>query len=265
MGRTIGIVSLKGGVGKTTSVVSLGAALSDIGKKVLLVDGNLSAPNLGTHLNVIDPEVSLHHVLSREVNPSEAVHTLEKHGLDLIPATIFNRKLVNPLKLKDRIKSLKNKYDITLIDSSPALNEETLAAMNASDELLVVTTPDYPTLAVTLKAIKDAKKKGVPISGIILNKVHNKRFELSLDDIEHVAEVPVVAVIPHDIGFKKALSKFMPYFSYKPNSKGGIEFKKLASALVGERFDPFSFRKFLNLSPEKQEINREVFYQSVFR
>ena len=55
MGKTIGIVSLKGGVGKTTTVVSLGAALAEIGKKVLLIDGNLYSPTLGLHLNIIDP------------------------------------------------------------------------------------------------------------------------------------------------------------------------------------------------------------------
>ena len=56
MGKIIGVLSLKGGVGKTSSVVSLGAALSHFGKRVLLVDANFSTPNLGIHLDVVNPE-----------------------------------------------------------------------------------------------------------------------------------------------------------------------------------------------------------------
>ena len=59
MGKTIGIVSLKGGVGKTTVVAALGGALSRLGKKTLVVDGNLSSPNLGLHLNIVNPERTL--------------------------------------------------------------------------------------------------------------------------------------------------------------------------------------------------------------
>ena len=59
MGKTIGVISLKGGVGKTTAVVALGSALADFGKKVLLVDGNFSAPNLGLHLDLFDTEKTI--------------------------------------------------------------------------------------------------------------------------------------------------------------------------------------------------------------
>jgi len=62
MGKAIGVISLKGGVGKTSIVVALGAALSELGKKVLLVDGNLSSPNLGLHLNIINPEKTIHDI-----------------------------------------------------------------------------------------------------------------------------------------------------------------------------------------------------------
>ena len=70
MGKVIGIVSLKGGVGKTSVVTALGAAISEFNKKVLLVDANFSAPNLGLHLNIINPEVTIHDVLDRVSNVS---------------------------------------------------------------------------------------------------------------------------------------------------------------------------------------------------
>jgi len=259
MCKVIGILSLKGGVGKTSSVVALGAAISQFGKKVLLVDANFSAPNLGLHLNIVDPKITLHHVLNRSANISHAVY--ECGDLDVIPSSIFERIKINPFKLRDKLDVLKKNYDVILIDSSPALNEETLAAMLASDQLFVVTTPDVPTLSTTLKAVKLARQRKTPIDGLILNKVHNKNFELSLKEIEDTSEVPVLAVIPHDINILKALSKFTPATIHKSNSKASKEYKKLAGIIVGERYRPFNLKNFFRIPPQRQEINREVFYE----
>src|SRR3990167_8193836 len=107
MGKIIGILSLKGGVGKTSSVVALGDAMSDFGKKVLLVDGKFSAPNLGLHLNIVNPENTIHHFLSRQMNPSDAIQKLD--GFDMIPASIFSNLKFNPLDLKNKIKNLKRR------------------------------------------------------------------------------------------------------------------------------------------------------------
>lgn len=262
MGKSIGILSIKGGVGKTSSVVALGDAISGFGKKVLLVDANFSSPNLGVHLNVINPENSLHDVLNRSANLNQSIHKLG--SFDIIPASIFSRKKINPLDLKNKVNTLKNKYDVVLIDSSPALNEETLAAMLASDEILIVTTPDYATLSATLKAIKLAKQRRTPINGLILNKVHNKNFEISISDIEETVEVPVLAVIPYDINILRSVSKFTPSTTYKPNSKASKEYKKLAGILIGKKHRPVSLRRFFKITPNRQDINREIFYNSYF-
>jgi septum site-determining protein MinD len=264
MGKVVGVISLKGGVGKTSSVVSLGAALADIGKKILLVDGNFSAPNLGLHLDVIDPEKTIHHVLSDEIAMGEAVYNLD--NFDIIPASVFHGMSINPMKLKNKLRSLKNKYDLIILDSSPRLDDETLAVMSAADELLVVTTPDYSTLSMTLKSVSEAKRKGTPIVGLILNKVYDKKFELGLDDIERTAEVPVMAVIPHDVNILRSQAYFTPHVYSKPKSVSAVEYKKLAAILAGEKYQsPFSVLEFLrSVSPQRQEINREIFYESLF-
>ena len=261
MGKTIGILSLKGGVGKTSSVVSLGASMADFGKKVLLVDGNLSAPNLGLHLNIVDPEKTLHHVLMGEANITEAVINMD--NFDVIPASIFSKGKINPLKLRDKLNYLKKYYDYIIIDSSPSLNEETLASILASDEVLVVTTPDLPTLSMTVKAVKVAKQRGTPIIGIIVNKVYDKSFEISLREVEKTAGVPVMAVIPHDLNVLRAQSEFEPYTTYS-NSRGAEEYKKLAATLLGEKYQKFSLRGFFGMTPSLQEVNRLSFYKSVF-
>lgn len=263
MGVSIGVFSLKGGVGKTTAVVSLGSAIAGFGKKVLLVDGNVSSPNLGLHLEVVEPEISLQDVLEKKANPSQAVHELG--NFDILPASIFKNSKANPLLMREKIKSLKKKYDYVIIDSSPSLDNETLGAMIASDEILVITTPDHPTLSTTLKALKLAKQRGTPISGIILNKVHNKNFEISPEHVETTLEIPIMAIIPYDINFLRALSNFIPSVEFKPNSEASDEYKKLAATLIGEKYKPVRFRNMIKwISPKKQDINREIFYERVF-
>ncbi len=263
MGKAIGVLSLKGGVGKTSVVAALGDALADFGKKVLLIDANLSAPNLGLYFNIVNPEKTLHDLLDRTANIRQVIQKLEK--FDIIPANLFNKKLVSPFILKNKVQTLKRKYDIILIDSPPSMDEENLSVILASDEILVITTPDHLTLGTTMKSIKRAQQRGAKINGLILNKVYNKSFELSIDDIEKTMGIPVLAVIPHDVNVLKSLSEFTPSTSHKPKSKGSTEFKKLAGVLIGEKYKPRRFKDRLRITPKRQEINRELFYKRVFK
>ncbi|MFQ5475058.1 MAG: AAA family ATPase, partial [Candidatus Nanoarchaeia archaeon] len=160
-GKVIGIISIKGGVGKTTTVANLGAVLADeFMKRVLIVDANFSAPNLGLHLGIVQPEVTMHDVLADKAPIRQAV-LAHQCGFDVLPSSLIPKK-INPYKLKNRLESLRSEYDYILIDSSPTLNEEILSTMIASDALLVVTTPDYPTLSTTMHAIQVAKRKKTP-------------------------------------------------------------------------------------------------------
>jgi len=260
MGKIIGIISIKGGVGKTSVVSALGAALANkFDKKVLLVDANFSAPNLALHLGLVNPEITLHHILNNRTNVNEAIYETE-YGFYIIPGALVYRK-VNPHKLKDKIKHLKDYYDIILIDSSPTLNEEVLATMIASDELFVVTTPDHVTLSTTLRAVKLAKQRKTPIKGLILNKVYNKNFELSLEEIEEAADCNVLAVLPHEINILEALSKTTPSTLHK-QSESTFEYIKLAGALIGEEYKDRRFKSKLKRlfgKIPKQDINRTVF------
>jgi len=191
--KTVGIISVKGGVGKTTTAANIAAsAASDFGKKVLVVDANYSAPNLGLHLGIIEPVHTVHDVLADNVKITEAIIN-HKLGFDILPASL-NPKKINPYKLKNRLEKIKSSYDLIILDGSPTLNEEMLSTIVASDELIVVSSPDFPTLSCTLQAIKASKNK--QITGIVLNKVLNKKYELSIEEIEATTKVPVIGVQP---------------------------------------------------------------------
>lgn len=260
MSKTIGIISIKGGVGKTTTVANLGAVLAkEFKKKVLLIDANFSAPNLALHFGLVNPDVTIHHVLNDIVNAKKAIYET-RYGFHIMPGSLIYKN-INPYKLKNRIEQLKDHYDVILIDSSPTLNEEILATMMASDELFVVTTPDHVTLSTTMKAVKIAKQRKTPIGGLILNKVHNKKFELSLKEIEEAADCNVLAVLPYEVNILEALSKNVPSTLHK-QTESAIEYKKLAAALIGEEYkDPRFGVKLKNLFGKipKQEVNRTLF------
>jgi hypothetical protein len=75
-----------------------------------------------------------------------------------------------------------------------------------------------------------------------------------------------MAVIPHDVAMLEALSKYKAYPSFKKKSKGSEEFKKLASTLIGERPDSSKLKKFFKwINPKKQDINRTIYYEEVFK
>lgn len=260
--RIIGFISIKGGVGKTTTVANLGFILArDFGKKVLVVDGNFSGPNLGLHFGFTKHTKTLHDVLGGSASLQRAIYGHES-GLHILPGSLFNNEKVDYSKFHQYMASLRGHYDVILIDSSPSLNQEMLATMTASDELFVLTTPDYVTLATTLHAIKVARQKRTYISGIIINKLRGKKFEIGLDDVQDATKVPVVSVLYDDESVLRALAKGLPVGGFKKNNDVAVEYKKLAAAIIGERYVDKRFKTSVkNLFTKKlsqDEINRAI-------
>jgi len=268
MAKTIGVISIKGGVGKTTLAAAIATDLANnYGKKVLLVDANYSAPNLGLHMDIVDPEKTIHHILDRKIKPKSAIQ--EKFGVDVIPGGYVYNKPLNYLKLKDKLKPLKNEYDFIVLDSSPSLNDELLSTMLASDSLFVVSTPDYPTLSCTLKAAKLAKQRGKPIAGIIVNKIRDPYFELNLSEIEEATEIPVVARIKDDKYAVRSTFTRIPLPIYKKKSALSLEVNRLCAALTQTPEKRNFFSKILPFDFRREQINRELlkesFYTGVFK
>lgn len=267
MSKTLGIISIKGGVGKTTVAASLASDLvNHYGKKVLLIDANYSAPNLGLHMDIVEPKNTIHHVLDRKISIKTAIQN--KYGVDVIPGSyVYNRPL-NYLKLKDKINKIKKNYDFVILDSSPSLNNEMLSTMLASDFLFVVTTPDYPTLSCSLKAAKLAKQRGKPIAGLILNKIRDPKFELTLKEIESATDIPVVARIPDDKLTTRSTFTRIPTTIYNKKCPFSKEINKLSAAISQKNQKTSWFKKLFAFSIKREEINRQLlrdsFYHNLF-
>jgi len=265
--RTLGIISIKGGVGKTTTASNIAASLaSDFKKKVLLVDANFSAPNLGFHLGEVNPSNTIHDVLTDKINITKSV---KKHdaGFDYIVGSLMKSHLY-PFKLKKKLMKIRDNYDFIILDSSPTINNEILATIFASDSLFCITTPDFPTLSCTMHAVKLAKNKNTAIAGLILTKTRGKMFELGVEDIESSTNTPVMAVIPDDIKVVEALSKTMPCTMAFPRADASIEYKKLAAAMIGADYkDPRLGKRIkgvFNRGVRKDDVNRMLLTKGFF-
>lgn len=240
----IGVISAKGGVGKTTVVSNVGALLvKEFGKKVLVIDGNITTPTLGIHLGILSQEKTLDDVLEGILDFHQATY-IHPCGLHIVPASLYVRNgYPDPEKLKERLLEVKDSYDVILIDGAAGIGREVISTIQASDGVLVVTNPEMTSIVAAIKAIKIAKSLGIPILGITVNKATKEKHELKIPDIEELCETKVISTIPFDKKIPQSIKKMTPVVLYEGNSSSCSAFKSLAAHLIGEEYQKETFWK----------------------
>ncbi len=238
MGKIIVITSGKGGVGKTTTAINLGAAMNHFGEDVLIIDGNLSTPNIGIHLNSPEVPVSLNHVLSEKANAREAIYEHES-GLKIMLSSLSIKELkkINPERIKDFKKDFKKISKYVIVDSSAGLGNEALSAIDLADELIIVTNPEMPAITDALKTIRIAREMNKPVMGVIVTKVRNDDIEMSPENVKEMLEVPVLGMIPEDDYVKRALNKKDAIIHVYPKSKSARAYKEIAARILNVNYD----------------------------
>lgn len=237
MTRIIGVISGKGGVGKTTTVANLGSALVQMGKDVIILDANVTTPNLSLHLGIPFYKTTLHDVLREDSNIYRAVYR-HRSGLKIIPASLSvgAMKDVKIERIQSALLNLLGGADIILLDAAAGLGREARATIDVADELIIVTNPDLPSVTDALKTIKIAEEGGTAVLGVVVNRVSGRSYELSNREIEEMLEVPVLVNVPEDVAVPQSIAVKMPVVNYKPRSKAAREFKRLAGIVSGETF-----------------------------
>lgn len=233
MAKYLTIISGKGGVGKSTTSINLAAALSYLGKDAIVVDGNLTTPNVGIHLGFPVAPIHIHHVLQGKNNIREAVY-IHPQNIKIVPGSIAlsDLRLTNPDRMPKALKELARlNPDYVIVDGAAGLGREALAAINASDTLLIVTNPELPAITDALKTIKLAEELNKEVLGVIVTKVIGSKLEVSLKNIESMLERPVIGVIPFDESVRESLAIRDAVVFTHPRSKAAVAYKRLASSI----------------------------------
>ena len=248
MAKIIAIVNQKGGVGKTTTTVNLTAALSGLGKRVLLCDFDPQAnatSGMGVDKNTASPNV--YDALINGADPQKAVVTT-KYG-DVLPA---NKALAGagiemigiPQReylLKKVLGTLAPAYDYIFIDCPPSLELLTVNALCAADTLLVPVQCEYyaleglSDLLTTVRMIKRSLNPSIALEGVLLT-MFDSRTNLSLQVAEevkrHFPGQVYATVIPRNVRLSEAPSHGKPVTAYDPYSRGAEAYRNLAEELV---------------------------------
>jgi chromosome partitioning protein len=249
--RVIAIVNQKGGVGKTTTAVNLGASLALLGRRVLLVDNDPQG-NTTSGLGIDKAQIAedIYDVLLADVSAERVIQPTGTPGLDLIPATInlagAEIELVSTLsretKLKRALEPLLPRYDYILIDCPPSLGLLTLNALTAADEVLIPVQAEYyaleglSQLTNVLRRVREMLNPRLTITGVLVT-MYDARTRLATEVLQEVnAHFPSQVYrthIPRNIRLSEAPSFGKPVVLFDVKSRGAQAYMALAREVVG--------------------------------
>lgn len=250
MAKIIGIVNQKGGVGKTTTAVNLGAYLAASGKYVLLVDLDPQAnASSGLGVKVKEGDSSLYEVLLAGAPSEAAIKKTAIFGYDIIPSTPDLAGAAVELVARENrefalynlLHNIRNSYDYILIDSPPSLGVLTINGLVATEHLIIPTQCEYYALEglgqllKTVELVRENISHPLEIMGLVLT-MHDKRNLLSRQVEKEVRRnfsgKVFETVISRNVELAEAPSHAKPIFLYKPNSVGAKNYVNLAKEII---------------------------------
>jgi septum site-determining protein MinD len=231
--QTIGIISGKGGVGKSTIAVNLATLFTSLEIDNLLIDGDTSNPSVGLHLGIWQHSYGLQDVLIDKITPEEAIVLHPATGIRLIPASLRYVKEVNMKNLSNILDKIKT-YSCITIDSPPGLSDDVECIMKSCTELVVVTTPDVPSVTSATKILDLAESNKIPVAGLVVNRILNKRYELHMQEIESMCNTRIIGKIPEDARVPESIAVKVPLTLYSPKSPASVAMNRIATELCGK-------------------------------
>lgn len=240
MAKVVAIASGKGGVGKTTVTLNLGVGLGQLGKRVLVIDGDLAMGNAATLMGLPQLPATLHEVLSGEKRAGEALYRV--NGISFLPSgpTLEGFLKSSPRRLESLVRELSSGYDFVLLDTPPGVSRYSLAPLAAAGEVLFVLTPDPLALESTLKTRMVAEALEVRMGGVVLNRFPRSSFlgfrrpkVLGRGEIEQRLGLRVLASIPEDPAVAECAMLRKMVVLRKPKSPAAKALRGLAAMLAG--------------------------------
>ncbi|MCR8969836.1 ParA family protein [Facklamia sp. 7083-14-GEN3] len=250
MGKMIAIGNQKGGVGKTTTTVNLGAALAFMGKKVLVIDSD-SQGNATSGLGIERGDVvnSLYEVLVDRVAIKDSILPTSRENLDIVPSTISlaaaEIELVNfedrEFRLKEAVETISQDYDYILVDCPPSLGQLSINAFTASDTILIPVQAEYyaleglSQLLNTIRLVQKSLNPQFRIEGVLITMLDartNLGYEVVDEVRKYFQEKVYDTVISRNIRLSEAPSYGLSVIDYDPKSRGAVMYKELAEEVI---------------------------------
>ncbi len=239
-GEVIVVTSGKGGVGKTTTTASLGAALALKGKRVLVVDADIGLRNLDVILGLESRIVfNIVDVAKQTCKPSQAIIKSKKSSnLFLLPASQTDDKdVIDESEVKFAIDQFRREFNYILVDSPAGIEQGFRNACAAADRALVVTTPEIPAIRDADRVVGLLNSKGIE-PGLIINRIDfdmvRRGDMLSVQDVQDILGIELLGVIERDESIIIAANCGEPVV-YNQKSKAGQAFTRIAARVCGEQ------------------------------
>ena len=234
--KIVSVISGKGGVGKTTLVSNLSYILSNsLDRKVVAVDSNFTSPDLSLQLGIYVPKYNLGDVLRNSVNIRKSI--LPHHlGFSIIPGSLTLSSLLNYKNLDKVVNQLVGEYDYIIIDSPAGLGNEVLKIIDVSDEVIIITNPEIPSLANAVKSIRVCEKFRKEVSCIVVNRIKSHKYEVNKEKIFSLLDFNRIFFVPEDKTISKSIKEKVPASYLNPRSLASIEFHKIANFLDNKEF-----------------------------
>ena len=239
MGEAILVTSGKGGSGKSTFTVNCGAALADLGKKVLLVDSDAGLRALDIMLSVSNKVIyDLSDVLTGRCEPIKAIIDTSFKNLQLLPAPLTaDDSLMEPDGMKRLCRGLTHYYDYVIIDSSAGVGTRVLASVAAADRVIIVSTPDPVSIRDADRVAAVVLSQGVENLRLVINRVKprliRKKAVYGLDTAIDEAAVQLIGVVPEDEKIILSTYKGMPVTEISKTG-AALAFANIARRILGE-------------------------------
>lgn len=255
MGKVVAVANQKGGVGKTTTAINLGACLAVLDKKVLLVDADPQANcSSGLGIEVDESEYSIYDCLVNDVSPRDVLVSTDTPNLDLIPSHIdlvgaelelvsrFRREFI----LSKIVDEIKDDYDYVIIDCLPSLGLITINALTAADSVIIpiqceiFALEGLSKLRNTVDLVREQLNQKLEVEGIVLS-MFDRRLRLAniiVDEVRtHVKDHVFETIIHRNSKVSEAPNMKMPVIMYDVTSTGSMNFLSLAREFLMQNND----------------------------
>ena len=248
--KVMSLANQKGGVGKTTTAINLGTAMSAVSKTVLVIDLDPQRnASTGFGISTTDQKLTTYDVLVNGASIEEAVMPTNVPNLNLVPSSVdlssaeleLGEEPRRILKLRDNLQKIEGKYDFVMIDCPPSLNLLTLNALAASRSVLVPLQAEFfaleglSQLMLTIRKVRQSLNPKLKIEGIVLtmfDRRNNLSQQVETDVRENLGNLVYKTIIPRNVRLSEAPSFGLPAILYDHRSTGSIAYQKFAAEFL---------------------------------